>query len=539
MKNLEEDRFVAVFEKEKGNDNYKLYSVGLAEYDREMLVYVFKTGPFAGYDNTSFDTLLSSSPDDLLEEKNNIQIVKCAEEHNKAIYVFPNSYIENFKRNRHISNKSVYLLLSKKILSTMLCETDDNEILITKKFNDIKIDNKTFLLRVKDMLEEKEELNENEKIESKLLEIAESENSIISEENKIPLGAIEKKKIDIEKIISEISSNIVGQEKAISDLVTNIYYNQVLIDKLSEIDSSILDSSKISILLEGATGTGKTAIAKEISTKFDLPIVMRSANSFSETGYVGPTITDLLRKLYFVASKDIEKAERGIIFLDEVDKIASNSTSEEKDMKKGVQEELLGFISGGEYDVPLDQNGNSGKFIRFDTSKLTFILSGAWTKLREKKIREADKKNRTLGFSSVNTSNNERTYSITAQDYIDDGLEREFFGRIKVLTNTKTYDFDDLKNILLYSSISPLKNFERTVKMFGYKSVIYTDEFIDEMCKKALEMGTNARALQTLMAGVQNIMLRDIINNTYDINEPIVVTEDLLHQYQKSLIRKY
>ncbi len=277
--------------------------------------------------------------------------------------------------------------------------------------------------------------------------------------------------IDVNKIINDISLKIVGQEEAITTLVNNIYYNQLLIDKLSEeyyIDNSILDSSKVSILLDGSTGTGKTAIIKEIAANLDLPFVSSSANSFSETGYVGPSITDLLRKLYIISSRSINKAERGIIFLDEVDKIANKTGLDGvqgKDMKKGVQEELLGFISGSDYEVSLDPSGYSGKTIHFNTSKLTFILAGAWTNLKERKIKESQKKNKQMGFNKSENIVQDTTYIITAQDYIDDGLEREFFGRIKVIVNTKTYNYDDLKNILLTSTISRLKYIEKCVKI--------------------------------------------------------------------------
>jgi len=350
--------------------------------------------------------------------------------------------------------------------------------------------------------------------------------------------------INVDKIIDEINHIIVGQEEAVSVLVTNIYYNQLLIDYLSKdffLDEAELDSSKVAILIEGATGTGKTAIIKQISSRLKLPFIKSNINSFSETGYVGPTITDLLRKLYFASGKNIGKAERGIIFLDEVDKIASKSGLDGKDMKKGVQEELLGFISGGEYDVPLDENGH-GKGIHFDTSKLTFILGGAWTDLRERKIKEAKKKNKDVGVGfgrNKEVPESDKTYTITAEDYIDEGLEREFFGRIKVLVCTKTYEVEDLRNILLTSVISPLKNIERTVRMFGYKGITYADEFIDEVCNQAYDMGTGARALQAIMLGIQSRLLRKLINKEFDLDEPIELTTSLLHQYNQSLVRRY
>ena len=346
------------------------------------------------------------------------------------------------------------------------------------------------------------------------------------------------KTVDVNDMIKNISKKIVGQEDAIRTLVTNIYYNQVLIDKLTEEDNlnpSVLDSSKINILLDGETGTGKTAIEKEIARIFDLPIVITNANSFSETGYVGPTITDILIKLVEQCDGDVERAERGIIVLDEIDKIASRDGMQ-YDMKKGVQEELLSFIGGGEYN--LDGGKPFSKSIPFDTSKITFILSGAFTDLREEKIKESKKTSTPMGFSS-NANTDDRTYTVTSDDYIKYGLMREFFGRIKVLTGTKSYTIEDYKEILLKSEISPLKNFEKTVQMFGYKGIAFSDEFIDTLAREATNMKTGARSLQTIMLGIQNRMLLGLINHEFDENEPITLNSSLIEDYKKSNVRKY
>ncbi len=349
---------------------------------------------------------------------------------------------------------------------------------------------------------------------------------------------------DINQLIKEISEKIVGQQEAIKTLVSNIYYNQLLIEKLSQdyyIDLAELDSRKVSILLDGPTGTGKTAILKEISSKLDIPIVFCNANSFSETGYVGPSITDTLRKLYKLSNKRLSEAQRGIIVFDEIDKIASNVRSE-KDMKKGVQEELLGFISGGIYDFPLEENNYASEVIHFDTTKLTFILSGAFTNLRERKTTIQKKNTNQIGFISVfeqdKSEDEVQEYTITPQDYVDEGLHREFFGRIKVLTCTRGYEYADLLNILANSSVSPIKNFMKTAEMFGYDDVSFSFEFIDLLCKKALDMNTGARALQTIMSGIQNRLLLGMINHEYDSDKTLEITPKILDEYEKSLIRR-
>lgn len=337
--------------------------------------------------------------------------------------------------------------------------------------------------------------------------------------------------LDVANIINDISKKYVGQETAIKTLVTNIYYNQVLLDNLGECDLDELDGRKVNILLDGSTGTGKTAIVKTVTKKFDIPMVISSANSFSETGYVGPTITELLEKLYNQANGDLEKAERGIIVLDETDKLAATKSAGHN-MKKGVQEELLSFISGGKYDIKV----NKGEKITFDTSRITFILMGAFTDIRENKIKE--KETNKIGFGDI--ENKDKTYTITPQDYIDYGLMREFFGRIKVIVSTNSYSKDDLTKILLNSEISPLINFEKTAKMYGYGGITYNKEFIQKVVDEAYKMNTGARALQTIMLGIQDDLLLEMItNNVYDDNKKIELSTDNLESYKKAKVIKY
>ena len=383
---------------------------------------------------------------------------------------------------------------------------------------------------------EKQELETFDSLLNRMLQL--EEELKVKEENKKE----EISDIKVNSVIDKITNKIIGQDDAIKTLVSNIYHNQKLINFISEqeeIDPSLLDSSKVSILLDGETGTGKTAIEKEIAKELDLPIVITSANSFSETGYVGPTITDILKKLLDQTNGDIKKAERGIVVLDEIDKITKEEGIAGKSMHEGVQNELLSFIGGGEYDI---SNGGFGFFsnnIKFDTSKLTFILSGAFTDLREQKIKDEEKKYKSMGFTYNDESNNEKTYTLLPEDYIKFGLKREFFGRIKVLTGTKSYDHDAYKKILLESKISPLKNFEKTVKLYGYKGIKYDESFVNKLAEEAVKMKTGARGLQTVMSGIQNKLLMGLINHEFDLDKKIKLTTNLIDEYNKSYVRKY
>ena len=187
----------------------------------------------------------------------------------------------------------------------------------------------------------------------------------------------------------------------------------------------------------------------------------------------------------------------------------------------------------GLYDVKIDA---INAVIPFDTSYLTFIMSGAFTGIRDKKINESKK--RSIGFSDAEKSVKAGSYEVSVQDYIDYGLLREFFGRIKVITSTKSYSKEDLKNILLTSKVSPLANFLKTAEMFGYSKVNCTEKFIDDLVEEAYNMNTGARGLQTIMAEIQNEMLLDLISEQLDKDSPVVLSEDLLETKKKQRTRK-
>ena len=204
-------------------------------------------------------------------------------------------------------------------------------------------------------------------------------------------------------------------------------------------------------------------------------------------------------------------------------------------MKLGVQKELLGFMSGGTYELDL---GFMPLFVKdkvqFDTSKLTFIFAGAFTDMKEEKIEINNKK--TIGFNNIENNNN--SYLVDTEDYINFGLMREFFGRIKVISHMKTYTKEDLREILEKSSISPLKGFEKTCILFGAEGIEYNDEFISSVVDKAYDMGTNARALQSIMSSIQNILLFDLEVGEY-IGKKVVLEKSLLEEIDKEKVIEY
>jgi len=340
--------------------------------------------------------------------------------------------------------------------------------------------------------------------------------------------------INVNEMIDQIKRKLIGQEEAVTSVVSNIYANQKIVETGNK---GLISTQKSAILLDGTTGTGKTALIKEVSEKLSIPMVVTNATSYSTTGYIGDSIIDILSKLLEQANGDIELAQRGIVCIDEIDKLAQGDMQKSIEMRKAVQHDLLSFISGAKYKIKV--GGMYGSEVEFDTTNLTVICMGAFTELRDKKIKQKQKPRVAIGFNSAieeKEPEEDRTYTITAQDYVNFGLERELVGRFSLLASTKTYTVEDYKKILLESDISPLKNFIEFAKSFGIEEVKYDEDFIQRMAEMAYEDNFGARGLHQIIANLKNTLLLDIINLQ---SKTIYLTTEMLDKVREKNIRRY
>lgn len=327
-------------------------------------------------------------------------------------------------------------------------------------------------------------------------------------------------------IIEETCKQFIGQEIAVKNLAYNIFLNtQLLVDN----DNEFVIRNKSKILLDGPTGTGKTAILRSLAKKMSVPIVITGTNDYSTVGYVGANLTDILVDLLNKCNGNIEQAEQGVVCFDEFDKLAVSKDNKDSIFKKGIQNELLKFIEGNTYDI-----NYNGEIVKFDTSKLTVIFMGAFTDLREGKMtNETDKQK--IGFNSQEVSEKEKTYTLGKEDYIQFGLQRELIGRINTFVSTKQYTIEDLINILTKSTVSPLKEFIEFAKKEGI-TIEYDNKFIEEYAKMAYEKNTGARALEEIKSELRNMLLEDIIFRKTDT---IKLTTEHLNKLKEKEIRRY
>lgn len=327
----------------------------------------------------------------------------------------------------------------------------------------------------------------------------------------------------LDDLTNYVSSRIVGQEETIKTLISNIIYNQLLINEMEEqdnIDITGLESRKISVLLEGPVGTGKSAIINDIASRINIPVTITNVTKFFETDF---TANNLLYDLLIKANGDLNFAERGIIVIDEIDKIANNSNYSSLEARKYVQEEIVELMSGETYQFEITQSDDSTVDVPFDTSKLTFVMSGNFSKLKSKKLNDSGLI-QTTGFSDDKNTDEIKTI----KNYINSDMIPNFFEKIKVITNTKKYDVEDYENILLHSEISPLNNLVKTFKKFDYNNVKYDKGLVNKLANDAYDMGVGARGLQILVSEVQNKVLYDIMTEKYSKDEEINLTKDLL-----------
>lgn len=315
-------------------------------------------------------------------------------------------------------------------------------------------------------------------------------------------------------LLEDIKKKFIGQETAAENLFYNIVNNQDL-----AFQKDIDDGQRSIIFMDGPTGTGKTAITREITEQLDIPFISTSVTKYSATGYVGGDLTDILKDLVKKANGDVEKAQRGIVVLDEFDKLAYDNNRAQV-MKQDVQQQLLDFMGGGKYTLTTSMGLFGSTSTEFDTSKLTFICLGALTNLRENKqeIKPA------IGFGEQIQKQEEKEYAITPQDLIDLGLERELVGRFNTYLHTEEYSKDTLLRILKESTISPIHGFEKWVSSKN-KQLIIEEEVYETIAQAAYELNTGARSLQTIMNSIRTPFLKEVIrgeNPIVELNTSVV-----------------